>query len=427
MRLALLFLCIGATQAATQSVYITNVNYVDVANSRIVPNYNYGNPAGRRIDGRGKYLMPSLYDMHTHLMSGRLSADRALKLSLVNGVTGLRDMGGYLDSMVVLRERLASDSTLPRVWFAGTLIDGPKHRWSHAFALHITNPDEARSVVDSLRVLKVDFLKIYGGIPAEAYFALTQRAKEVGLTFGGHIPMSVSTSAAAKAGQRTFEHATLDMFSECVPDGPARVRTILNAWTMGGYPARVAEMKKFREARDEAACAKMMSNLAAANAYVVPTVVNEIKQDRNLANALSYLSKDLQDACSSTLEMMAPAREGSLAVHESFQQDVKALHSAGVKLMAGTDFPNACIVPGFSLHAELRYFVALGLTPAEALRTATITPREFFNVKDTDVIMLDANPLDDIRNTTRIAGIHIRGRWLDQNELQRMLTSLKAN
>src|SRR5687767_3005336 len=124
MRLTLLFLLSCASQAAAQSVYITNVNYVDVANARIIPNYNYGDPRGTRIDGRGKYLMPSLYDMHTHLMSGRLSADRALKLSLVNGVTGLRDMGGYLDSMVVLRRRLANDSTLPRVWFAGTLIDG---------------------------------------------------------------------------------------------------------------------------------------------------------------------------------------------------------------------------------------------------------------------------------------------------------------
>jgi hypothetical protein len=430
-----------AAYGQVRPVFVHRVNYVDVANGRVIqdqsvmlvadtviliPKGEEHPPSGVRIiSGRGKHLMPSLYDMHVHLMTGRLSAHRAMALAVANGVTGMRDMGGYVDSMVVLRKRIAVDSTLPRVWFAGPLIDGPKHRWSHGFAWHVTDAKSATAAFDSLRGLRVDFIKVYGGIPADAYYALATRARAEGVTFGGHIPSSVSTSAAARAGQRTFEHATMDMFAECVTDGNAMVRNTLNAWVSNGYSGRFAELEKFRAARRDATCRSMMQTLAETGAYVVPTMVNELKDSSNLTSrGFEYLPKGLQDACRSTIEMIVAAPAASRnSVYQSFRHDVKALRAAGVRLMVGTDIPNACLIPGYSVHDELKQLVDAGLTPAEALRAATTTPRSFFGVKDNDVVLLDGNPLNDIGNTARIAGVFMRGRWLDRDTLQNKLTA----
>jgi hypothetical protein len=428
-------------QEAPEPIYLYGANYVDVRAGKVLRNQIIAIEgdslvvapvtakrtwAGRRIDARGQYVMPSLYDMHVHLLTGRMSPERALLLSLANGVTGIRDMGGYADSMLALRRRLARDPRLPRVVFAGPIVDGPKHRWSHPFALHATNASEAKAVVDSLRMLRVDFMKVYGAIPSAAYYALAEQARAAGLSFGGHIPSSVTTSAAAQAGQRTFEHATLDMYAECVPDASIRVPAILSAWVTGGYPARFRMMVDYRQARDEVNCADMLAHLKAARAYVVPTMVNELKDSANLRHPyLKYLPQDLQKACTETIAMIeSGGHESRRSVYKSFQQDVKQLYQSGIQLMAGTDAPNACLVPGFSLHAELEQLVAAGLSPIDALRTATTIPRDFLAARNNDVVLLSGDPLKDIRNTQKISGVVVRRRLLGAAELQQMLKSL---
>ena len=170
----------------------------------------------------------------------------------------------------------------------------------------------------------------------------------------------------------------------------------------------------------------MMSVMADNRAYVVPTMVNELKDSSTLASSyLAYLPRDLQQACTATIEAieLAPA-SSRRSVYRSFQQDVKALHNSGVRLMVGTDTPNPCIVPGFSVHAELVELVRAGLTPFEALRAATTTPRAVLQVRDNDVVLLDANPIDDISRTSNIAGLFMRGRWFTRDELARRLASL---
>ncbi len=387
--------------------------------------------SARVVDGRGRYLIPGLWDMHVHTLG---NADAFFPLFLAHGVTGVRDMGGFVDSLLAVRERLRSGALAgPRLMAAGPLLEGPRHRWSHAIALHLDSPDQARESVNALAEVDVDFLKVYSAVSKDVYLALVRTARERALPFAGHIPFAISAGEASDAGQASLEHAGLDVTSlDCVRDGGTRFRTLLGIWGFEGYEAYLRGMLALRSERDQDCVEALYGRYRENATWVTPTIVNAIKDSASLTwDALSYLSTQDRMACRATVRSFEEASdEVRRRWHRAFLDDVAALHHAGVSLLAGTDVPNPCVVPGASIHDELEWLVRAGLTPYEALKSATVNPAVFFGSDSigvirpgllADMVLLDENPLDDIRATRAVTAVVLGGRYFDSAALNRGL------
>lgn len=395
-------------------------------------------PAGvRTIDAAGGYLVPGLWDMHVHTLS---RSAEFFPLFIAHGVTGVRDMGGYLDSLHAVRARLSAGlAPAPRVFAAGPLLDGPRQRWSHAIAWHLESPEQARAAVDSLARAGVDFIKVYSTLSPAVYDALAAAARTRRLPFVGHVPLEVSAAAASDAGQASLEHGALDItLGDCAPDARGRARRLLGVWGRDGYGPYIQGKLALRGERDPACAAELYARYRRNGTHVVPTIVNELKDSATVDwAALQYADSASQAACRGTVEDFHQADARTRREHHAaFVQDVGALHRAGVPLLAGTDVPNPCVVAGASLHRELERLVQAGLTPYQALRSATADAARFLGAGDSlgivaegaaaDLVLLDANPLDDIRNTRRIRLVVRAGAVLDRAALDALLSRARA-
>ena len=216
--------CLGPWAAQAQRLTFVHANVVDVATGQVRPNMTVEiagprivrvrpfttapTPAGRVVDATGQYLIPGLWDMHTHVyFDGTAAAGSGLILPLLlaNGVTGIRDMGSELDSVLRARKAVAAHRLLgPRMVVSGPMLDGPKSPYKAA--LPITTAEDGRKAVDLLKARGVDFIKVQSYVPRAAYFAIAEEAKAVGLRVEGHVPDAVRAAEAVAAGQRTFEH-----------------------------------------------------------------------------------------------------------------------------------------------------------------------------------------------------------------------------
>ena len=445
---------VAAGQVTLPVVAITNVTILDVARGGRAPGQTVlirdgritqTGPAqrvtvphnARLLEGRGKFLMPGLWDMHVHAMQSSNPAvqQRVFDLFVANGVTGIRDMGSDLDSLLAIRKQLAAGvyGAAPRVVAAGPLLDGPRFRWSQTIAWHITNADEAHRAVDSLTRVGVDFLKIYGSLPRAAFFAIADEARRVGLPIAGHIPLSVTSAEATAAGQISIEHNGMSVTDVCVDSAGPRMERALNRWTREGYAAWYAARRKYVRSRDTRRCAAHYATLRAQGTYVVPTIVLELRDRRAITSpAFRFLDAPGRAACESTVASIMGVpdslRHGFV---DDFLRDVREQQAAGVPMLAGTDLANACLVPGISLHDELAALVSAGLTPRDALVAATTAPAAFLERNDVqgrvatgqmaDLVLLDADPLVDISNTRRIQAVIANGRAFDRVVLDSML------
>ena len=388
------------------------------------------------VNGRGKYLIPGLWDMHVHEVFGDwLPRDErvVLPLFVANGITGVRDMGGELDVLKEWRTRIAAGRLLgPRMYIAGPMLDGPTPRFPSS--VPIANAADGRRAVDDLRVRGADFIKIQSLIPRDGYFAAADEAKKSGLTFVGHVPDAVRASEASDAGQKSIEHFT------GIFEGSSTIEDQL----LKGPKSVGRNVSTYDPARAKALIALMARN----RTWQVPTLVWERGQ---------WLIDDI-DLSHDPLTKYAPAAwkdrtwpmfvrailhdmdTDPLPVRRKFVQmelDMTlAMFRAGVPFMAGTDTAAGVhIFPGFSLHDELGLFVRAGLTPMQALQTATRNPAEFMGRladlgtaergKLADLVLLDANPLDDIANTKRIRAVVLAGRYLNRAALDRLLQGVE--
>lgn len=338
------------------------------------------------VDGSGKFLIPGLWDMHVHMHISRDYSEVFFPMLLANGVTGCRDMhSSHFPGIVRLRQRVARQEVLgPRLVVSGPLLDG---RVSHIGALAVTDADEARRAAGLLVQQGVDFLKVYNNLSGEAYFAIVDEARRAGVPFAGHVPRALQAEEASAAGQKCIEHLT------------------------GIYPEAPSEL---------------LATLAGNGTWVCPTLANQGPKDYVSPSRL----KALPTAWANAVHFL-----GKGASFERRLGIVGALHKAGVPLLAGTDsYFRFMVLPGFSLHDELRWFVAAGLTPLEALQTATLNPARFLARLDdlgtveqgklADLVLLEANPLDDIRHTEKIAAVITAGRLLTKEQLRQMLDGL---
>lgn len=396
-----------------------------------------GKLPGKHVDGSGKFLIPGLWDMHVHMVLGDWfphGREITLPLFVANGITGVRDMGGELEVLQQWRNDISAGKlTGPRIVMSGPMLDGPQPRFPSSIA--IKTPEDGRRAVDDLKRRGADFIKLQSLIPRDAVFAIADEAKQQGITFVGHVPDAVRAAEASSAGQKSFEHL-IGIFEGSSP---------LEDEFIKGTKTE----KQFLSTYDPKRAETLFALLAKNQTWQCPTLVwerggNLIDQRDFAADAgAKYVPAYWKEVTWKrfTQQVEHDFNTDDLATRKRFVEKelevVKTMHDSGIPFLAGTDTPpGVYIFPGFSLHEELQRFVAAGFTPMEALQTATLNPAKFLGIDDrlgtiekgklADLVLLDANPLDDIRNTQKITAVVANGRYFSRADLNKLLADVES-
>ena len=358
------------------------------------------------LDASGRFLIPGLWDMHVHI-----SAKFYLPLFVANGVTGVRTMDGDPEYRL-WRRGVEEESVIgPRMVIASPVMDGPKSFFDDHVKL--ANADEARAAVRKARQEGAEFIKVHDMVPRDAYFALIDEARQQGLPVAGHVPLSITPEEASEAGQVSIEHVT--QMDDLNLYGKGRGRT-------------TALLARFRK-NHTWQCPTLVMKRSYASLRD-PTITNDPRVKYATPGRREFNQK-VTDAGLSAQEQVKRRR--------AYQQNlalVVMMQRAGVGILAGTDLANAYLYPGFSLHDELAILVEAGLTPMEALQTATRNPARFLGRekevgtvqqgKLADLVLLDNDPLANIHNTTKIRAVVANGRLYDRTALDQMLAHGEA-
>lgn len=398
------------------------------------------------VDGSDDFLIPGLWDTHVHSLS---RADWHFPLFLAHGVTAVRDMNVGSDSALAVvravRGDLASGELLgPRFLAAGSSIDGDPPL-SEAPLMPRT-AEEARDAVDQLAGGGADLIKVYENLSREAYFAIVDQARERSLPVDGHVPFRVSPIEAADAGQRTVEHL-LGMAWGCARDAEVErqdftrvMESYASGSDLGAGLAEIRHEQTLYEMRDPAFCdstieAYLRNGVASTPTLVAFQTIVALEAGRG---GLGLVPEAVGDDWEALIETdMGEALRASMRPQLAGQGDnTRLLSEAGVVLLSGTDVGVPMLVPGWSLHDELAHLVSAGLSPLSALQAATVNPAEVFGLSDSlgviaegmlaDMVVLDANPLADIRNTRRIEAVVVGGRLMEGADLRRLLAEARA-
>jgi imidazolonepropionase-like amidohydrolase len=366
-----------------------------------------------QIDGQDKYLIPGLAEMHGHIPPPNAPAsevENTLFLYVANGVTTVRGMLGWPNSLEIREQSNTGELLGPTFYMAGPSFSGQS----------INDPEQAVEKVRQQKAEGWDHLKIHPGLTVPEYDAMARTAHEVGIRFGGHVPAEVGLRHALEMGQETFDH--LDGYNIFAggEDGPV----------------------------DEAALQEAVDLTRKAGALVVPTmmlweyILGGVGLEALEAYPeLKYMSRQTvagwtnavrQNTTSANFDAAAAMQEV-----ENRMRILEALHEGGVPILMGTDSPQIFSVPGFSLIRELERMQDAGMSNYEILKTGTYNVGEYFNSRDAfgtvavgrraDLVLLQGNPLADLQNLTRRDGVMLRGRWLPQSEIQDRLDRIAAS
>ena len=427
---------ISARQPSRGPIAFTNVSVIPMDRERILESWTVVVDAGAivaagsasqikppsgsvTIDGTGKYLIPALAEMHAHIPPGAQVADAAIERTLfmyaANGIGTIRGMLGdprHLGYRARARNR---EIFSPIIYTSGPSLNGTS----------TPTPDSAIKLIAEEKQAGYDFLKIHPGLSLETFNAMVATANRLGIRFAGHVPAAVGLERALEAKYLTIDH--LDGYVEALarPQAPPSQWfgvNLVDRADVSRMPALVAETKK-------------------AGTWMVATEIlleNTVGDDT--AEALSgrpemkyATAKQIQDWTANKntfLQIPSAQRQAFIALRRRL---IKALFDGGVPFLLGSDAPQIWNVPGFSVHRELEAMVAAGLTPFQALQSGTSNVAKFFGTdaetgtimsgKRADLVLLDGNPLADIRNTRRIAGVMLQGRWMPSAEIQKRLDS----
>ncbi len=444
-------LCLG--QSTPQPIIIHNVTVINVKDGGLQPHRTVVVRDGKidevsdgiidartkgvlHVNGTAKYLIPGLWDMHVHAVFGDWfpqAREITLPLLIANGITGIRDMGSDLETLQQWRKEISAGTLVgPRMVISGPMLDGPQPRFPSSIA--IKTPEDGRRAVDDLKRRGADFIKLQSLIPRDAVFAIADEARKQGIPFVGHVPDSVRASEMSDAGQKSFEHL-IGVFEGSSP---------LEDEFLKGSKTET----QFLATYDPARATKLFAQLAKNHTWQCPTLVwerggNLIElSDFDHDARARYVPAYWKDVTWKrfTRQVMEEFSGDDLATRRRFVekelQVVREMYKMGVPFLAGTDTPPGVYVfPGFSLHEELQRFVAAGFTPLGALQTATLNPAEFLGMEDrlgtiekgklADMVLLDANPLDDIRNTQKIAAVVANGHYFSRQDLDKMLAGVE--
>jgi len=390
-------------------------------------------PQGHVIDAHGGFLIPGLWDMHVHIQDLE-----DLPLYIANGVTGVRLMFGAKDTRE-LRTKLTTAPVSPEIIVGSAIVDGDPPVWPGSIT--VSKPDDASRIVDNIKAGGADFVKIYNGIPREAYFALAEEARKQNIPFVGHLPYQVRASEASDAGQRSIEH--LDGIAiACSSKEPSLIQEL----RPGHYLEKMNLVGEAFRSFDGARCQALFAQFRKNSTWQVPTLTvhrgmgwmndSHFTSDPRLAYMSSDVRHRWQPENDFRFRRWPPAEfERQRSLYAADKQMVGLLFRAGVPLLAGTDAMNPFCMPGFSLHDELALLVESGLTPLAALQSATIRPAEFLvhteelgriaPGKRADLVLLAADPLADVHNTTQIQAVWLQGRYFDRAALDALLAAAR--
>jgi len=373
------------------------------------------------VDGKGKFLIPGLWDMHTHLA---YLGDVTCTTLVAYGVTSVRDPGGALDTVDWFRARIESGSLAgPRIIRAGPILDGSKP--SSQDRLVIDTADDGRRAVSFVKARGVDFIKVHNGAPPAAYFAMLAEARRQGLAVVGHIPIDVDPGEAIDAGHQSVEHI-VSLF-----EGPAR-RKVAAGMTREQAQGEFTDAEATRLAR----------KMIAKGTWFDPTLVyywyrahqwefraGADPRERYVTSSARAYQKGV-----TPLPDNPDIRRALAAGFERFLEITRILHREGVRFLVGTDLAAATPYAGSSVHEELAWLVKAGLTPMEALVAGTRNGAEAVGRlgevgtiekgKFADLALLDANPLADITNTQKIAAVVANGRLFRREALDNLLAQV---
>ena len=443
-----------ASNVVESELFITNVTVIDVATGKAVPKQTVvikGDrvtnvlpvdkatvPAGAKvIDGTGKFLIPGLWDMHAHIADKSYS-DWFLRY----GVTGVRHMFAVNPLYPQTKATdSASGPVVPRVVIANQILDGPDTVFKWPLRANVVTAADAQAARAAVRELKKkgnDFVKVYSWLPREAYFAAVKEAKELGMPVAGHIPMSITVAEASDAGQLTVEHldGVAVLCSKLEERHRIDFRTVGGTKTDAatGWRIYVEAHEHFDQDKADVLFKKFVKN----GTWHVPTLI-QIRQMAHLADAevipadvekalpqflTSFWKREVTSEGVSVSNMGIRFNRKDLRDREALVEGdikmVRRMHKAGVQTLAGTDTTAPFVVPGLALHEELGLLVEAGLTPADALRAATLGPAKCLKMDDrlgtieagkfADLVLLGKNPLDDIRNTRTVEAVVVGGR-----------------
>ena len=368
-------------------------------------------PEGARVyDGSGEYLIPGLWDMHTHVLWQPFVQDGFLRLFVVNGVTGIRDMGGTLDVLQAVRPDGRWYSPLnPRIVAAGPWLN--QFEIDRRAGIKVQTPEAARQVVVSLAEAGVDFVKVYSQLPRDTFLAILEEAAEHGLPVAGHVPLEVGSREASDLGMLSIEHMRVETGGFCEEVGAAN-------------------------------CEELFSVFRRNSTWQTPTLLvrrNRAFLDRPVVaenSSLRYAPNYLRDEWAGTRrERLDSESFDELRRRYAVERELAgALHRARVPILAGSDAGDLYSVAGFSIHEELVLLVDAGLSAKEALRAATSAPAEYLAATDSlgtiaegklaDLVLLGGDPLEDIGNTRRVRAVVRDGRLYDRTDLDRILDQI---
>lgn len=446
--------------AAAKTISLTHVTIIDVENgakrddqtlvikdgkiAKIGPASTVATPADSEIvDGSGKYLIPGLWDMHVH--SHREARWKYhYPLFLAHGVLGVRDAGSHLGSALAAMEWTKTNPIAPHIVWGSPIIDGAPQ--VNSFGLSAEDAQSARILVQEMKKYGFDFVKSYDRLTPEAYFALADEAKKQKIPLEGHVPLSLTAQDAISAGQTVIDHLTL-VVEACSPEALALIREEYARAPREAESLDFLMNEKIVDAFadiDMAACRPLFEDFAAHGVWHVPTLIQmhgffraddpTVSSDLRIAFTTPSLAAEWKEWSET-----ADRRELTIGkkAFEAQLRSIRALEDAGVGLLAGTDASSESYVfAGAGVHDEMKLMVGAGLTPLEALQTATINPLLYLGRKNdrpviskgeaADFVLLDADPLFDIENTTRIAGVFAHKDYFDRSELDALLENAKA-
>ena len=464
-----LILSVSAQRNKKLDLAILNVNVVDVETGTVktgmdvlisrdkIHDVRKSDPdsveAIFKLDGTGKYLIPGLWDMHAHpddpemwrMRPNEEGRDLLMPLFVLHGVTGIRDMAGSLKVVNSWREKIAGGSLLgPTIFAAGPLIDGPNPMWDGSIGIPSTK--HVKRKVDSLKEAGVDFLKVYSLLPDTIYYAMSEYARSIDFPFCGHVPQTVTNLEASRSGISSLEHL-LDIPLECSSEEEIIRNGTLDYGNIKDRLGRyIFRNKRIVDTYDSKKAARLYKAFVSNDTWHTPTISMwyknawfEKEKVKDQAH-FKYLPKYMREYWTPQVNDHLKFRQENFLETQQLLVDhyikiIGDMHKAGVRLLAGTDTgANPLCWPGLGVHLEIEMFERAGLSPAEALKTATINPALYLGIEEdygsiskgkyADMILLSENPLESISNTQKISGVVKSGSYFSKSRISEYLEEI---
>ncbi len=394
------------------------------------------------INGEGKYIIPGLWDAHVHFAYMEELAPDMYNLFLENGITSVRDTGGKIEFVKYWKDQALKDPTnAPRIMMAGPLLDGTPNVYDGSDPGHPELSVELKSVedvaeqIEYLDSLGVDFLKAYEMLSPEQFKKAMSIAKKKGLKVTGHVPLSMDVISASNEGLNSMEHLR-NLELSCASNWEELLESRQSMLANGINEAGGSLRSKIHAAQrinaidqfDSAQTQKVLNALAKNQTWQIPTMALYETITNRPVESFKTLPTKISEDWHNKYEIYsnAPAQPDRLKYSKWQSEMISKVHNAKIGIMAGTDTPIGLLVPGRSLHDELRLLVGAGMTPLEAIKTATYNPAKYFNMEDelgrvqehmwADLVVLDENPLLDITNTLKINTVIKQGKIYKSNK-----------